>query len=80
MRSLAEDLAETLAKDVLEAAEIMGDEDLSREIATLIGSSSQTYEEAFLTAIRVLNANKQARALLTEKLQAFEAKLKAGET
>lgn len=78
--SLAEELADKLAKDVLEASEVMEDEELAKDIAKLIGASSQTYEEAFLTAMRVLKANKQARALLTERVKAFEAKLKAGQT
>lgn len=74
---ITEDLADKLAQDVLEAAELMGDEDLTREIAKLLGASSQTSEEAFLTAVRVRTANNQARLLLAEKLKAFEAKLKA---
>jgi len=74
---IAEDLADKLAQDVLEAADLMGDEDLPREVAKLLGASSQTSEEAFLTAVRVRKANNQARLLLTEKLKEFEAKLKA---
>ena len=75
---LADDLADKLAMEVLEASEILEDEDLAKDIAKVIGASSQTYEEAFLTAMRVLKANKQARSLLQERLKAYEAKLKAG--
>ncbi|MGX9353964.1 hypothetical protein ACS3SW_02020 [Roseobacteraceae bacterium S113] len=75
---LADDLADKLAMEVLEASEILEDEDLAKDIAKVIGASSQTYEESFLTAMRVLKANKQARALLKERLKAYEAKLKAG--
>ncbi|MCH2164115.1 MAG: hypothetical protein MK098_05625 [Marinovum sp.] len=72
---ITEDLADQLAQDVLEAAEIMGEERLPEDIAKLLAASSQTAEEAFLTAIRVRRANKQAREVLAGKLKAFEAKL-----
>ncbi|WP_425039338.1 hypothetical protein [Primorskyibacter sp. S187A] len=73
---LAEDLANKLAEDVLKASDIMDDEDLPKEIAKLLGASSQTSEEAFLTAVRVIQANRKARAMLKDRLTAFEAKLK----
>ena len=75
---ITEDLADELARDVIEASDLIGDERLADEIAKVLGASSQTAEEAFLTAMRVRRANLQARNLLAGKLKAFEAKLKAG--
>ena len=73
---VADDLADQLAQDVIEAMDLMEDEDLPKDIAKLLGASSQTSEEAFLTAMRVRLANRKARAMLTERLKSYEAKLK----
>lgn len=74
--SIAEELADRLAQDVIEAMDIMEDEDLPKDIAKLLGASSQTSEEAFLTAMRVRLANRKARAMLAERLKNYEARLK----
>ena len=74
---ITEDLADALAVDVIKAVDATGDEDLVNEVATLMGATSQTAEEAFLTAIRVRRANIKARAMLLEKLQKFKAKQEA---
>ncbi len=60
---LLEDLADGLARDALE---LQRDEDdkLVDDIGAAIGASSQTLEEAYLTAIRVRRAEKRARALI----------------
>ncbi|MET4126862.1 hypothetical protein [Roseovarius sp. MBR-6] len=70
---ITEDMADELARDVLKAIEVTGDEDLFGVIAKVLAESSQTAEEAFLTAFRVRRANAKARALLVEKLQKFKA-------
>lgn len=74
---VVEDLADALAKDAIEASEAMGDERLINDLAALMGSSSQTTEEAFLTAVRVRLAEKRGRQMLNDRIAAFEAKLKA---
>ncbi|TNF20329.1 MAG: hypothetical protein EP318_11105 [Rhodobacteraceae bacterium] len=74
MSSINEDLADRLARDVIEAAEVMGDESLAAEIARLMGASSTTMEEAFMTAVRVRLAEKRGRKFLEDRLRAFEAK------
>jgi len=61
---LTEDIADELALQALEIMEKTGDDQLSVRIAKVIGSSSTTMEEAFLTAIRVRRAEKRARELL----------------
>ncbi|MFT6074636.1 MAG: hypothetical protein ACJAZ1_001554 [Yoonia sp.] len=44
-----------------------GDEKIVGGIAEIVGSSSQTLQEAFLTAVRVRRAEARARALLAER-------------
>jgi hypothetical protein len=70
---MIEDMADELARDVLKAMEVTGDEELVTAITKVLAESSQTAEEAFLTAFRVRRANAKARALLLEKLQKFKA-------
>jgi len=70
---VTEDLADELARDVIKAIEATGDEDIVAEITRVLGASSQTAEEAFLTALRVRRANLKARALLTARLRKFKA-------
>lgn len=70
---VTEDLADDLARDVIKAIEATGDEDLVPEIARVLGATSQTAEEAFLTAVRVRRANIKARALLIDKVKKFKA-------
>lgn len=61
--SVLEDLADGLARDAL-ALERDEEDKLVSNIALAIGASSQTLEEAYLTAIRVRRAEKRARALI----------------
>lgn len=70
---VVEDLADELALDVIKAVDATGDEELINQIALVLGSTSQTAEEAFLTAVRVRRANIKARAMLLDKLRAFKA-------
>lgn len=68
-----EDLADELACDVIKAIDATGDEELVNEVALVLGATSQTAEEAFLTYVRVRRANIKARALLLDKLKKFKA-------
>lgn len=67
---VTEDLADALAKDAIEAAETLGDELLIDQIAKSLGDSSTTTQEAFLTAVRVRQAERRARRLLNSKIEA----------
>lgn len=69
---VAEDLADELAQDVIKAIEATGDEELVTEIARVLGATSQTAEEAFLTSVRVRRANIKARATLLARLRKFQ--------
>jgi len=67
--SVTEDLADALARDVLEAVEKLGDPTLIEEIAKTLGTSSTVTQEAFMTAIRVRMAEARARVLLAQRLK-----------
>ncbi len=67
--SILEDLADQLARDALTAAKETGDDTLVEMIARELGSSSQTTQEAFNTAIRMRTAEARARAALEERLK-----------
>lgn len=66
--SILEDLADKLAQDALAAAEESGDDTLIEMISRELGSSSQTTQEAFNTAIRMRTAEARARAAMREQL------------
>lgn len=65
---VTEDLADALARDVLEAVEVLGDDTLIAAIATTLGTSSSVTQDAFMTAIRVRTAEARARKLLATRL------------
>ncbi|MEQ9239544.1 hypothetical protein [Roseovarius indicus] len=71
---VTEDLADDLALQVIKYVDASGDEGVVNEIVALLGATSQTAEEAFLTSMRVRRANQKARALLLQKVKAFKAR------
>ena len=70
---VTEDLADELARDVIKAVEATGDEMIITDVQKILGATSQTAEEAFLTAVRVRRANIKARAYRVEKLKRMKA-------
>ncbi|PVA08814.1 hypothetical protein DC366_17090 [Pelagivirga sediminicola] len=71
---VTEDLADQLAQDALKAEELTGDDRICDDLATMMGATSQTAEEAFLTAVRVRRANTKARKMLADRVRAFKAR------
>jgi len=65
---ITEDLADALARDTIAVAEKLGDDGLIAEVSKVIGASSTTTQEAFMTAIRVRLSEKRARAFLKERI------------
>ncbi|MGR3660192.1 MAG: hypothetical protein ACU0CA_03255 [Paracoccaceae bacterium] len=63
-----EDLADNLAKDTLEFAEKSGDEHVVDDVSTIVGSTSATLQEAYLTSVRVRLAEARGRKLLKDRL------------
>ena len=77
---ITEDLADALARDAIEAAEVLEDDLLIEQVAKTLGDSSTTTQEAFLTAVRVRLAEKRARKFLETKLNAaLKARQTAGD-
>jgi len=68
---MAEGYVERVAGELADLAladeEATKDEKIVNEIGEILGSSSQTLQEAFLTAVRVRRAEERARALLAER-------------
>ena len=64
--SLTEDIADELALESLRIINATGDDAFVKRVADAIGGSSQTMEEAYLTAVRVRRAEQRARTLLKE--------------
>ena len=58
--------ANELADFALARAEACGKDKIVDRIGEILGTSSQSREEAYLTAIRVRRAEKSARTLLAE--------------
>ncbi len=71
--SITEDLADALARDVIAASEEIDDEELAARVAEVIGASSTTTQEAFLTAMRVRLSEARARKYLKDRLEKARA-------
>ncbi len=63
---ITEDVADELALESLKIIDATGDDAFVQRVADTIGGSSQTMEEAYLTAVRVRRAEQRARAMLKE--------------
>ena len=66
--SLTQELADKLAEDTFKVMKATGDERFYIEVAKVIGASSTTLEEAFLTSVRVRLAEQRARRFITDRL------------
>ena len=71
--SIMEELADKLAQEAIAAADKLDDEQVIADIARVIGATSATTEEAFLTAVRVRLAEARARKYLSDRLAGQDA-------
>jgi len=62
-------MANKLAEECLAVQKETGEDRLFMEVGNVLGASSQTLEEAFLTAIRTRMAEQKGRAFLATKLK-----------
>jgi len=62
-----DEIAAELAAQTMPIMEATGDDRLYYEVAKVLGASSQTLEEAYLTEIRVRLAGNKARDFIKEK-------------
>ena len=65
-----EDLADALARDVLEAQAELGDDRFYEKMSKVLGELSPTTQEAFMTSVRVRLAEKRGRDFLARSLAA----------
>ena len=63
-----QDIANKLAEDCIAVQKEIGNDRLFMELAGVIGTASQTLEEAFLTAVRTRMAEDKGRAFLAQAL------------
>jgi len=70
------EMANKLAEECIAVQKEVGNDRLFMEVGQVLGASSQTLEEAFLTAVRTRMAEKQGRQFLAEKLEGHRAAVK----
>lgn len=63
-----EDLADELARDALDAGDTLKQDEFYRDVAKVLGASSTTLEETFLTSIRIRLAERRGREFLNKAL------------
>ncbi len=66
-------MASQLAEECLAVQKETGEDRLFMEVGDVLGTSSQTLEEAFLTAIRTRMAEQKGRVFLATKLKKHRA-------
>jgi hypothetical protein len=73
MSDYTENAANELADLALAEEKLSGDAKLVDRIGEILGASSQSLEEAYLTAVRVRRSERRARQLLAESVAARKA-------
>lgn len=66
---VVEELADILAKDEIELANKLGNDNIIYETAKVLVATVSTMEEAYMTSIRVRLAEQRAPRFLEEKAQ-----------
>ncbi len=78
MSNTLTDLADKLAADTIKAMDALGEDRLYEQVAKVLGASSQTSEEAYLTSMRIRLAERRARQFLTDHVKEAMAAKKEG--
>jgi hypothetical protein len=65
-----QELADQLAEDVLAAETELGDDRFYEKVSTVLMAASPTFQEAYITAIRVRLAERRGREFLERSLAA----------
>ena len=77
--AVLKELADKLAADTIKAMDALGDDRLFEQVAKVLGASSQTSEEAYLTSIRIRLAERRGREFLNEHVKKAMEAIKRGE-
>jgi hypothetical protein len=67
---ILQDLTEALARDTVKAMDELGDDRLHERVSKVLLDMSPTTQEAFMTAMRALLAERKGRAFLEQTLKA----------
>jgi hypothetical protein len=65
---LVEDLADILARDTLDAMDELDNDRIYIDVGKVLGTSSPTMQEAFLTSVRIRLAERRGRSYLEQLL------------
>ena len=68
--AILEELAEALARDTVAAMDELGEDRLYMEVGKVLGAASPTVQEAFLTAVRFMLAERRGRKFLEATVEA----------
>ena len=71
--SMLEDLCDALARDVVAAQDELGDDRFYEKVSKVLLDMSPTTQEAYMTSIRVILAERRARKYLEEALERSRA-------
>ncbi len=71
--SMLEDLCDALARDVVAAQDEIGDDRFYEKVSKVLLDMSPTTQEAYMTSIRVILAERRARKYLEEALERSRA-------
>ena len=71
---ILDEMADEIAQLALADEARSNDEQIVKQIGEIMGTSSQTLQEAYNTAIRVRRAEARARKLLADRKRAFDEK------
>ncbi|MBN2905260.1 MAG: hypothetical protein JXJ18_00970 [Rhodobacteraceae bacterium] len=71
--SIIDDLIDALARDAIEAAENLKDDQIITDVSKAIGATSPTSQEAFMTAVRIRLALNRGRKQLEQRLAQIAA-------
>ncbi len=75
--ALVDDLADRLAEDVMRAMAELGNDRLYLDVGKVLGTSSPSLQESFLTSVRLRLAEARGRKFLDDTLAAAEGGGKA---
>ncbi len=70
MADFIQDLADKLARDALQASQDLDDPFFYEQVSKIVGASSTTLQEAFLTSIRIRQAEARGRRFMEQALAA----------
>ncbi len=68
--SFIQDLADELAKDVLDSQAELGNDAFYEQVSRVLGAASPTLQEAYMTSIRIRLAERRGRDFLDKALKA----------